>query len=103
MECAAHADDAVVRRLWPTVRWLPVAHHVHQRPLRSAAWTYGAPRPIATRTGAGCRAAGVGLPGPMIHGDRSAAAIRVRPAPQVAGARPVAGAASAAATVRTGG
>jgi hypothetical protein len=40
IECPAHADEAVVRRLWPTVRWLPVAHRLHQRPLRSAAWTY---------------------------------------------------------------
>jgi hypothetical protein len=45
----------------------------------------------------------VGLPGPLTHGDRSAAAIRVRPALRTAGARPVAGVASAAVTVRTGG
>lgn len=112
-----HADEALGRRLWQTVRWLPVAHRVHQRPLgrlrgvlarrRDPARPHKCllerldrPQP-APGQDAGQR--GVGLPGPMTHGARSAAAIRVRPAPQTAAARPVAGAASAAATVRTGG
>ena len=114
----AHADEAVVRRLWQTVRWLPVcASRAPEaapvggvdvwrdggdpaRPHRCLLERLDRSQP-APGQDAGQRS--VGLPGAMTHGDPSAVQFGVRPAPQTAGARPVAGAASVAATVRTGG